>query len=90
MTIARLGEKMAGFPLVQTGMAAPPQFRVFQPIEREQRPLDAADFGQREVNPVLAAVGREPYPNWISSGFPRTEKWLIFFSTAARTINLPQ
>src|SRR5271166_3854511 len=63
MDINGLGEKVAGFSLVQSSMAAAAQFRVLQPVECEQRPFDAADFRQREVDPVLAAVGREFFQN---------------------------
>ena len=59
MDINGVGEKVMRFSLVQSSMAAAAQFRVLQPVECEQRPLDAADFRQREVDPVLAAVGRE-------------------------------
>ena len=48
-----------GNGVAKNEQAAAAQFRVFQPVESEQCSLDAADFGQREVDPVLAAVGRE-------------------------------
>ena len=51
------GEGMACFSLVEAGLAGPAQVGLLKPVEREQRPLNAAEFGQREIQPVLAFVG---------------------------------
>jgi hypothetical protein len=48
---------MACFSLVEAGLAGPAQVGLLKPVEREQRPLDAAEFGQRKIQPVLALVG---------------------------------
>ena len=45
--------------LVQPGMAAPAQFRTFQPVQHEQRSLDAAEFLQCQIELVLTPIGRK-------------------------------
>src|SRR3546814_4387210 len=50
---------MARLALVQPGLTTTPQGPALQPVDREQRPLDAADLGEREVEAVLPFVGRE-------------------------------
>ena len=47
---------MAGFALVQPGLAAAAKPPALQPVEREQRPLNAANLCKREVAPILALV----------------------------------
>ncbi len=54
-----LRQGMTRLALVQPGLAATPQGPALQPVDREQRPLDAADLGEREVEAVLPFVGRE-------------------------------
>ena len=54
-----LRQGMALLALVQPGMAAPAELRAFQPVEHEQRALDAPQFLERQVELVLPAVGGE-------------------------------
>jgi hypothetical protein len=45
--------------LVQASLTAPAQFRAFEPVEHEQRALDAPEFLKCQIKLVLAAVGRK-------------------------------
>ena len=53
MGIDGLRQGVAGLALVQSGLAHPTLRRMFQPVEREQRALDAPDLAEREVQAVL-------------------------------------
>jgi hypothetical protein len=46
-----LGEGVTLLALVQAGLAASPQLRAFEPVEHEQRALDAAEFLKRHEAP---------------------------------------
>ena len=50
-------QSVPGLSLVQSGLAGAAQIRLFQPVEREQRPLDAAKFAKGKVKLVLPAIG---------------------------------
>ena len=52
-----LGRRMPLLALVQAGMAAPAKVRTFQPVQHEQRPLDAAELLQCQIEMVLAPIG---------------------------------
>ena len=54
-----LREGVTLLAFVKAGVAAPTQFRAFEPVEHEQRALDPPQLLQRQVKLVLAAVGRE-------------------------------
>src|SRR5271165_1044063 len=54
------GKRVAGLALVQSGVRAAAQRRVGDPVEREQGPLDAADFPQRLGQGILPGIGRQP------------------------------
>src|SRR5690349_23147889 len=54
-----LREEMTLLALVEPGMAASAQFRALQPVEHKQRTFDAPQLLKRQVELVLAAVGRE-------------------------------
>jgi len=54
-----LRERMTLLALVKSGMAAPAQFWAFEPVEHEQRAFDPPQLLQRQVELVLAAIGRE-------------------------------
>ena len=45
--------------LVETGLALHAQLRAFDPVQHEQRALDAPDLAECEMEPVLLAVGAE-------------------------------
>ncbi len=53
------GKRIPCLALVQPEVGAPAQIRVLDPVEREQRALDASDFPQRLRQTVLARIGRE-------------------------------
>ena len=46
-----------GLAFVEPGGSTPPQFRVPQPLEREQGPLDASELPQSKRKAVLARIG---------------------------------
>jgi len=53
------GERVAGFALVQPGMHAAAQLDALQPVQDEQRALDAPQLTQRHGQAVLARVTAE-------------------------------
>ncbi len=53
------GQRIARFALVQPGMHAAAQFDALQPVQDEQRALDAAQLAQRHGQAVLARVAAE-------------------------------
>ena len=55
----RTGQRVPRLALVQFGRCLPPQVGQFQPVEREQGALDAADLPQGQRQAVLAWVGAE-------------------------------
>ena len=57
--VDRGGKGVTRFTFVEAGLAGPAQVGLFKPVEREQRAFNAAEFGQREIQPVLALVGGE-------------------------------
>ena len=50
---------VACLALVETRLALHAQLQIFDPVQHEQRALDAPDFPEREVEPVLLALGAE-------------------------------
>src|SRR5216684_7996308 len=54
-----LREEMTLLALVEPGMAASAQFRAFEPVEHEQRAFDPPKLLERQVELVLAPVGRK-------------------------------
>src|SRR5687767_10537119 len=54
-----LGQRIAGLALVEAHMAAPPQVWAFEPVEREQAPLDPSNLLEGEIHPVLALVSTQ-------------------------------
>lgn len=52
-----ISQSVPGLSLVQTGLAGAAQFWLFQPVECEQRPLDATEFAKGEVELVLPTIG---------------------------------
>lgn len=53
------GKRVAGLAFVQFSRGLAAERRVFQPVQGEQRPLDAPDLTQRQGQPVLPRVGAE-------------------------------
>ena len=53
-------ERVAGFAFVELDRCLPTQVRLVQPVQREQRPLEAADLAQCQRQTVLARVSTEP------------------------------
>ena len=53
------GQRVARFALVQPGMHAAAQFHALQPVEDEQRALDAAQLAQGHGQTVLTRVTAE-------------------------------
>lgn len=51
----RVSQSMTGLSLVQSGLAGAAQYRLFQPVQREQRPFNAAELTKGVVELVLAA-----------------------------------
>src|SRR5215203_509274 len=49
-------ERVAGFAFVELDRCLPTQVRLVQPVQREQRPLEAADLAQCQRQTVLARV----------------------------------
>ena len=70
----RLGQRMAGLTLVETGLAAPAQLRALQPVEGEQRALDPPDFGERHIQPILPFEGRQLLEHHRWSDGPRLDR----------------
>ena len=54
------GECIGGLALVEFGGCLAAERRLFQPVEGEQRTLDAADLAQCQRQAVLPWVGAEP------------------------------
>ncbi|KDK90481.1 hypothetical protein AF31_05569 [Klebsiella pneumoniae CHS 75] len=53
------GQRIARLALVQAGMHAAAQFHALQPVQDEQRALDAAQLAERHGQAVLAWVAAE-------------------------------
>lgn len=53
------GQRVARFALVQPGMYAAAQLDVLQPVQNEQRALDAAQLAQRHGQAILARIAAE-------------------------------
>ena len=51
-----LSERVALLAFVQSGLAAPTELGAFQPVEHEERALDAAKFLERQIELILALV----------------------------------
>src|SRR5688572_10277600 len=51
------GQRVAGFALVQFGGSLAAKSRIIEPIESEQRPLDAPNFAKRQGKAVLPRIG---------------------------------
>ena len=52
-------ERILLLAFVEADVAAAPQFRVLQPVQREQRSLELSELAQRERQAVLPRIGRE-------------------------------
>jgi len=52
-------QSVPGLSLVQSDLAGAAQFRLSQPVESEQCPLDATEFARGEVKIVLAAPSEQ-------------------------------
>ena len=55
----RARQCVACLALVETRLAFHAQLPIFDPVQHEQRSLDAPDFAEREVEPVLLAIDAE-------------------------------
>src|SRR3954451_11411879 len=52
-------ERMMGLTFVEPHLCPSPEVEVAQPVEDEDRSLDAADFAQGKCKAVLAGIGRQ-------------------------------
>ncbi len=59
------GQRVAGFALVQPGMHAAAQLDALQPVQDEQRALDAPQLAQGHGQAVLA---------WVAAEFPEHQR----------------
>ena len=54
-----VGQRMARLTLVEPSLAFHSQVGVLDPIEHEERALDAADFTEGKIQPILLAAGSQ-------------------------------
>ena len=59
MSKHRLGQGVSRFSFVEPGLTFPTQFRIFQPIQHEECPLDASDFTESQIESILLPVATE-------------------------------